>query len=90
VDEKVPVWDVFRRIPQISVSFMPISMKPGQIFQVNSYAISDRKKLAKILYIDWPVISDCFRNKCDVYHSLNISRFSVKNLGCFHPFLLLR
>jgi hypothetical protein len=25
-DEKFPVWDVFRRIPHISVSFAPIQM----------------------------------------------------------------
>jgi hypothetical protein len=62
-DEIFPVWDVFRRIPQISVSFAPIQMKPSQIFQANSYAISDREKLAKILYIDWTVISDCFCDK---------------------------
>jgi hypothetical protein len=62
-DEKFPVWYVFGRIPEISVSFAPIQMKPSQIFQANSYAISDREKLAKILYIDWPVITDCFRDK---------------------------
>jgi hypothetical protein len=43
--------DVFQRIPQISVSFAPIQMKPRQIFQANSSTISDRKKPAKMLYI---------------------------------------
>jgi hypothetical protein len=34
-DEKFPVQNVLRRIPQISVSFAPIQMKPSQIFQAN-------------------------------------------------------
>jgi hypothetical protein len=63
VNENFPVWDVFQIIPQISVSFSPIQMKPSQIFQANSCAISNKKRLAKMLYIDWPAISDRFHDK---------------------------
>jgi hypothetical protein len=48
MDENSLVWNVFRRIPQISVSFAPFRMKLIQIFRANSHAISDRRKLPYI------------------------------------------
>jgi hypothetical protein len=60
------VWDIFKRIPDISLNSDPIEGKVGWISSANSHTITDRTKPVKIPHIERSRIWGRFRGGSDL------------------------